>query len=580
LKQGYELELRNPFVQYFKGTFPIASLWFSKTPPKYEKFECQLTEGFCRSCNQKRMLLPTGVCPPHQGILAPSVTRYIRNTVTVQEIQSGRKREKGYDVDRHLWATTFITGYPLQVDANTRNNALWAFIGRTCCPTYGVVDNVFQKYANFLPLWYANVIGHVSPVYEDVDMVLRQMNSTVANKKKYLRAYHNNHHLDIDDENVRKYGGCKSFVKVEKNARKSKCETEEFRYPRPVMPIGDFAAVETAMYFIPLLKIMKKKLVGNTCYASGMNAADITEWMRDHEQAVFYDNDFGMFDSSETEQLLRVHATMLDEFCDLQNPMYRWARAFKYYQLKAPVKTDFFQATLEGCMRSGVADTSLTNTLINLSVHLFCYCELFNVSVAEALSQFAMIGLGDDNTSVSLRKIDCQEFSRIQENLGLVPKFHEIGSLNDVVFLNIRFYPSLTGPYAGPKIGRIIHRMSCSTERQKNPRAYVQAIAKGFIDSTNHVPVLSVYFKKLLELTSRNDRQMENSRTIKNEYGHNPCYRSLRAQPIESAYDFVSYVYGTSKQELKDLENRILEVKSIPVLFLDKIMDQMIRVDL
>jgi hypothetical protein len=302
--------------------------------------------------------------------------------------------------------------------------------------------------------------------------------------------------------------------------------------------------------------------------------------MRVHEQAVFYDNDFGMFDSSEAEELLEVHARMLDEFCDLRNPMYRWARAFKYYQLNAPVKTQFFWAKLKGCMRSGVADTSLTNTLVNLSVHLFCYCELFSISVTEALSQFAMIGLGDDNTSVSLRKIDCWEFSRIQENLGLIPKFHEIGSLNDVVFLNMRFYPSLTGPYAGPKIGRIIHRMSCSVERQKNPRAYVQAIAKGFIDSTNHVPVLSVYFRKLLELTKRNDRNMENSRVIKNEYGHNPCYCSLRVEKVESAYDFVSYVYGTSKQELKDLEKRISEIKSIPVLFLDKVLDQIIRVDL
>jgi hypothetical protein len=549
-------------------------------PPIYQKLEGDLTEGICGFCKEKRFLLPTGVCPPHQGVLAPSVTRFIRNTVTLQEQQSKRKREKGYDVSRHLWATTFITGYPLQADANTRNNALWAFIGRTSCPTYGMIENVFQKYVNFLPLWYSEVIGHVNPVYEDVETVLKQMNSTVANKKKYLRAYHENHHLDIDEENLRKFGSCKLFVKFEKNARKSKCETEEFRYPRPVMPIGDFAAVETAMYFIPLLKIMKKKLVGNTCYASGMNAADITEWMRDHEQAVFYDNDFGMFDSSETEELLRVHVKMLDEFCDLQNPMYRWARAFKYYQLKAPVKTDFFRATLEGCMRSGVADTSLTNTLINLSVHLFCYCELFNISVAEALGQFAMIGLGDDNTSVSNRKIDCRAFSRIQENLGLVPKFHEIGSLNDVVFLNMRFYPSLTGPFAGPKIGRIIHRMSCSTERQKNPLAYVQAIAKGFIDSTNHVPVLSVYFKKLLELSSITNRKMENSRAIKNEYGHNPCYRSLRVQQVESAYDFVSYVYGTSKQELKDLEKKISQIESIPVLFLDKIMDQIIRVDL
>jgi hypothetical protein len=237
-------------------------------------------------------------------------------------------------------------------------------------------------------------------------------------------------------------------------------------------------------------------------FVAGRNLSDISCWVNQRFPAMpyFYEDDFSLYDST-----FNIKAqTLVQWLYSLAGSDFDpWFASVRRAQTTVQgVGREGWRYTVEATMKSGQADTCLANTIVNLLGHLFAIWLLNGrPPLHSLLSCVAMAGLGDDN--VMATSYTNMDLAPVLLKLGFIAKLKRCGCINDLVFLNNRFYPMDDGSvWLGPKIGRILARSGTAIDIQRLPYVYLRGNALGLAATVQHVPILREFVQHTVLLTS------------------------------------------------------------------------------
>jgi len=140
-------------------------------------------------------------------------------------------------------------------------------------------------------------------------------------------------------------------------------------------------------------------------FASGMDGEGVGKWLskRLHKKYL-YEDDVSLWDVSVQHELLVCEA-MIYDWCGA--PPLVSQLVWKNIRTRAKSRWGIRYTTPDG-RKSGDPYTSCGNSLLNGLLHLYIYCTVHNLSVADALRECSQIVMGDDNMIACDRETDFQ----------------------------------------------------------------------------------------------------------------------------------------------------------------------------
>jgi len=386
---------------------------------------------------------------------------------------------------------------------------------------------------------------------------------------------------------AKKYSVFKLFSKWEKAMKTSPVGPCLNNKPRAIQACGPAATVFTGTMFHPMQHYFHETWRGkfNICFAAGKSAEELSQWLDDHLEgkSSYWEDDFSLFDStvSKDMQLVALRQYMKAKM-HLNSP---WGWAIRNAQIDASGFTRYgWKYSISGTVRSGVADTCLTNSILNAYVHLYGLHTLNpSFTFHELLSRVAMMIMGDDNL---LMVEDCIKVVGLEDEirkLGFLPKLHRVRTPEELVFLNMRPYPMDDGRHRfGPKVGRILARLGTSTTDQKLHSAYLHGCFKAFQASTSHIPVLNDLVARAINpsdgLLRHFDRGLEHSLEMRRYLSYQAM--SKRAVPESKAtVAFLLALYGITMAQLCSVRGAMRSIERFPAFMFHDVVAKICSVD-
>lgn len=247
-------------------------------------------------------------------------------------------------------------------------------------------------------------------------------------------------------------------------------------------------------------------------------------------------------------------------------------------------------------MKSGQADTCVLNSIINVICHLYAIAKSNNIvdvdgklCMRRTLDKTFMMVMGDDNLGFVDGDLDLKGVPGILYRLGLIPKFNEEKDPEQAVFLNMLPYPVGGGKHRfAPKLGRLMARLGWATSFQKDIRAFMCGIGRGFETSCQHVPVLRALVQRLVRLGRRvngvsHDRGLHLTERFRRQhlgFTHSIVDAgSSGTEPTTETFTFMSTRYGWSDEDIRRLEADIGSWPDPPALVGDCLLEEAIFLD-
>jgi hypothetical protein len=394
------------------------------------------------------------------------------------------------------------------------------------------------------------------------------------------------------NQDVQRWSVFKAFIKKEKQDRITDLGPCSKNKPRVIQACSPHATVATGMWFKAYQGYLHQEWNGNLLFAAGRNAVQLSKWYTQmvRMRPVILEDDFSLYDT--TFSMYAHHYVMrLYERSGFHRTT-KVAHTIRHAQCTSKGYSRFgFRYQTKGTMRSGVADTCLSNSIVNLLSHLYALHKLNPTKTfLKMQEQVAMVVLGDDNLTL-LPHDYAYDMAPILKKLGFIPKLKRVKSPGYATFLNMRPYPTLDdfGQVVyqfAPKMARLISRLGYAVEEQQNPEAYVHGVATAFKNSCRHVPVLNDYVDRVCELTKRSDRQAEKSTYISRMM----IYQMMdTGVDLEKSYafgetqvtrDFICEIYTITPDELAHIREVVRDVKQLPCLCYDQVLERLIAFDL
>jgi hypothetical protein len=301
----------------------------------------------------------------------------------------------------------------------------------------------------------------------------------------------------------------KMFIKAEKTDKCTLFGPDETAAPRPIHACSPVASVATGLWFRSFQTYLHKTWSKNIMFSAGCNLEDLSSWFNKFSAAaqIILEDDFTMY---ETTFSVFAHNLVIKIFEKAGLGMYPWAHLIRKEQVNAAgFSRSGYKYQVPGTMSSGVADTCLSNSMINAISHLFALHKTNpELNMKELLDKFRMSVMGDDNLMLltGLRiASDETSVEEILRQLGFMPKLQVRRCPEEVVYLNNRPY-KVDGQYHfGPRIGRLLARLGYSVDNQPHPQAYVREVALAFRKSCNHIPILRTLIDRTLIVTKPPD---------------------------------------------------------------------------
>jgi hypothetical protein len=385
---------------------------------------------------------------------------------------------------------------------------------------------------------------------------------------------------------VSKYAKFRAFIKKEKQFKCTIFGLDENNRPRCIQACSPYASVSTGRWMKTFQQYLHNAWRGNLLFAAGLNAEQLSEWFssRVARTAVFIEDDFTLYDSTFSVEAHDLCLRLFQKAGMEKNSPWGWA--IRKEQVMAPGVGRLGHCyQVDGTMRSGVADTCLSNSIINALVHYFCLHEANpHLSLSYLLANVSMVVLGDDNLMMLPPGIKYNGLADGIRDFGLIPKLSVRKDSDEVVFLNMRPYPTDTPGLVrfAPRIGRLCARLGFSVEKQPDPRAYLHAVAKAFVKSCNHVPILRELMQSILDHTSCAKTRVSANR-IHSELTRQEKYNVHSTSAAESGKltkQFIYKVYGLTPRALSDVITLIDKIKQYPCLVYSPLLVNMALVDM
>ena len=191
-------------------------------------------------------------------------------------------------------------------------------------------------------------------------------------------------------------------------------------------------------------------------------------------------------------------------------------------------------------MASGRADTTLTNSLLRAREGLW----YLHVSGQKG----SVIASGDD---LNVRHFDPIDFLAGGRSLGRVEKI-ECTSNDQAVFLRRLMYPVGRKLIPGVMIGRVMNKMAWikGDVAAKKRLGVLKGNAIAFMSSDHHVPILSEYCERLIELTQKVQARKPEQSYNRLEYKKSHSYD-------DSTVDFICRRYNFNVGDVREMIDEI-----------------------
>jgi len=219
-------------------------------------------------------------------------------------------------------------------------------------------------------------------------------------------------------------------------------------------------------------------------YTCGASNEDKALWISDRALVgmYLYENDFSKFDSTVTDEAIEFECRLY-QFLGMDSGTVDLIRTQK--QSVGSVRGGWKYSTT-GCRASGVQNTSLGNSLLNIQATQF--------SVAQACHIMVM---GDDCVIATYQPLDVVAAAERFASLGLQSKLKAV-TLDNVEFCSSIVYPVRDGYVMGPKIGRILARVcwdiKFTPERQRVQ--HLRSVFTGLYTQCHFIPVLQQFIAR------------------------------------------------------------------------------------
>lgn len=294
----------------------------------------------------------------------------------------------------------------------------------------------------------------------------------------------------------------KAFVKVEKLLKGARFGPEAY-VPRPIQGFEEIVNVNIGPFMFSVTLWLKRVLSfgSRVVFASGMNAEKMGKifdgipsgysWMMD---------DFSQYDSTEGEECFQFFY----DFC--------MRIGMKKYPNVAECLAEQFKThgtTRQGhrysvpyTMKSGAANTSCQNSLMNIISHLYClHKQNRGVSLIYLIDNLHIVVNGDDNVLAVSKNIslDIQQLKEDMKLLGFVAK-PEVCTKHTFTFCGMRPWPTHTGIVMGPDFERHAPKIGWALDKPQDPDSWMSGVLNGYWNTSQHVPFFRHLIRSLKKL--------------------------------------------------------------------------------
>lgn len=223
--------------------------------------------------------------------------------------------------------------------------------------------------------------------------------------------------------------------------------------------------------------------------------------------------------------------------------------------------------------KSGTNETSCGNSNLNAKMHYTIF-KLTNVK------SYLMRVLGDDNSTI----IHSEDSTNILPNIkkiitmaGFDWKLRVTDDLDFAEYCSGRFYPGKLGRNWAPKLGRLLCKLFYCKESKWNNNAktrlqWIRGVAVGSIQDINHVPLIRAIVNRVLQLTEG----------VKAEpiLDYNIPHSPFKDEVTNETWIFMEKIYGIQQHDFERLEAEIYNIKTLPCLIDDPIINKILAIDI
>jgi hypothetical protein len=363
------------------------------------------------------------------------------------------------------------------------------------------------------------------------------------------------------------FGKVENLSAVVKNVLQKKVDM------RAIQAMSDRLQVTIGPYWHSMSKYATKYFSKDSpfMYATGHNGEEIGKWFYEWDSRIngyYFMNDGKRWDahmSAEALKAIRAFWRTLQMRQSFEKVMKKLGKTRGFTQLMGW----FYK--IVATRRSGDSHTSIENTFINFVIHVMIFDEVERMMSIPILPgvHYVIAAAGDDCIAIVNELIPTEILAAatrsVEKSAGMTFKPVMSKNLYDVDFLSSLFYP-VRGTYVlGPKIGRILSRSgwkSTPLAIQNNYTAcaqHMRATALGLQTGTSFVPLLNVYFERILQITEGvGDARLDNRDT------RNLHFKPLATRMLEAdaaTYSFVLSRYDMSVTQLFLLEDFLTSIQ-------------------
>lgn len=302
-------------------------------------------------------------------------------------------------------------------------------------------------------------------------------------------------------------------------------------------------------------------------YTSGTTADDISDWTLEQcaRIGVNFDSCLKIL-SDESRQDAHVSAPALE----WEHEFFTWVGLplEVVMELKDCIRVKGFSTfglkyDRIGSRNTGDPHTSSANSLMNALKAVYTLWKLlppFDISCPP----FALCIQGDDSFIITKCEyesyVSTEAITQISADLGFLVKFVTITTaVVEVDYCSRYFWPTDDHPLGyvlGPKIGKVLNKISFSKVIMKDLKQHNRGIALGLAKDVNHIPFLKELVERILELTegSASPARVKNySITSESFYQSN-----------DQTWDHLFLRYGLTQSDLAVFVSNLETVESFP----------------
>lgn len=373
--------------------------------------------------------------------------------------------ERLFETDRKLIGRQIGPVYvtPPAVVCNDITSLLGGIIRQAECGT--VDDKEFKQFSHyfkdvFVP-YVCSMLGVVTPMSEEEFLAFQPADK----RRQYVLAKRQceiDNPVDLSEwEEFR----ISTFTKVEWTVPEfDKCH-QLLKKPRIISNWHKYMGLKSGPFFVPLSKRMNAVFNSshNLFYCSATTPIEVGNYIA--ESCNFIDNDCSKWDGHVAKCMKELELFMwkslgMDAECVYY---YQQLMDFDTKIMLSDVNDKYgMRIRIPGTRYSGSPETSVGNSLLNMSLHLYALGKYFKTSLATTVESVKMVVLGDDiniGVSYAVTAELCNHIENVIKNLGHIPKV-ENRVLHTVEFCSQHVHPVEEGYSLLPKLGKLLQRSS------------------------------------------------------------------------------------------------------------------------